>query len=103
MIQWRKFEFKRSYIFKDMDFLNFLVFFEFFLFLFLFKMAKRGFLFSTELAELTWHSEPARMRHGTQGHVAEPREPTRCLGGTEEARTRGRGHTSPRGRPGGAT
>ena len=30
------------------------------------------------------------MRHGRQGHVAEPREPTRRLGGAEVARTRGR-------------
>ena len=43
------------------------------------------------------------MRHGTQGHVAESREPTRRLGGVEEARTRGRGHTSPRGCWGGTT
>ena len=43
------------------------------------------------------------MRRDTQGHVAEPREPTRCLGGAKEARTRGRGHASPHGRPGGAT
>ena len=39
------------------------------------------------------------MRRGTQGHVAEPREPTRRLGGTKEARMRGRGHASPCGRP----
>ena len=43
------------------------------------------------------------MRHGTQGHVAELQEPTQRLGGAKEARTRGRGHTSPRGRSGGAT
>ena len=42
---------------------------------------------------------PARMRRGTQSHVAEPRKPTRC----KVEQTRGRGHTSPRGRPGGAT
>ena len=39
------------------------------------------------------------MRRGTQGHVAEPREPTQH----KVAQTRGRGHASPRGRPGGAT
>ena len=38
------------------------------------------------------------MRHGTQGHVAEPRKPTRCLGGADAWQ----GHASPRGRPGGA-
>ena len=42
------------------------------------------------------------MRHGTQGHVPEPCEPTWRLGGTEEALTHGRGHASPRGRLGGA-
>ena len=54
-------------------------------------------------AKLTWRTGPARMRHGTQGHVAKPREPTRHLDGAEEERTRGRGHTSPRRRPGGTT
>ena len=51
----------------------------------LIKIAKRG-LFSTEPADDTWRTElmwragPARMRRGTQGHVAEPREPTRHAG-----------------------
>ena len=31
--------------------------------------------------ELTWRAGPVRMRRGTQGHVAEPREPTRHRGG----------------------
>ena len=26
---------------------------------------------------------PARMRHGTQGHMAELHEPTRCAGGAQ--------------------
>ena len=43
------------------------------------------------------------MQHGTQGHVAEPHEPTRHLGGAKEAQMRDRGHTSPRGRSGGTT
>ena len=43
------------------------------------------------------------MQHGMQGHVAEPRKPTRCLGGVEEAQARGGGHASPRGRPSGVT
>ena len=47
-----------------------------------FKLQKRG-LFSTGPAEDTWRAElrwcagPARMRRGTQGHVAELRKPTR--------------------------
>ena len=53
--------------------------------------------------ELPWRAGPARMRRGTQGHVAEPREPTRHAGGAQVARTRGRGHGSPRRRLGGAT
>ena len=43
------------------------------------------------------------MRHGMQGHVAEPRDPTQCLGDAEKAWTSGRGHASPRIRSGGAT
>ena len=47
MLQWRKFEFKRSYICKDMGFLIFLIFLDFskiyFDFLLIFKMQKRGF------------------------------------------------------------
>ena len=43
------------------------------------------------------------MRHGTQGHVAEPQEPMWRLGGAKEAQTRGRGHASPCGHLGGAT
>ena len=38
------------------------------------------------------------MRRGTQGHVAELCEPTRRVGGAQEAHTCGRGHASPRGR-----
>ena len=30
------------------------------------------------------------MRHGTQDHVAEPRDPTRRAGGVQVAETRGR-------------
>ena len=51
---------------------------------------------------LRLHVITARMRHGTQGHMAEPCEPTRRLGGAEEARTSGRGPASPYRRPGGA-
>ena len=54
----------------------------------IFKM-QRGF-YLTGPAELTWRVGPARMRHGTQGHVAEPREPTRRLCGAEVVRTRGK-------------
>ena len=49
--------------------------------------------------ELKWCAGLARMRRGTQGHVAEPREPTRLKVG----RKRGRGHGSPCGCPGGTT
>ena len=30
--------------------------------------------------ELTWHAGLAQMQRGMQGHVAEPREPTRLVG-----------------------
>ena len=63
------------------------------------KMQKRGFFFiSTGPAELTWCVGPARMQHGTQGHVAEQRGPMRG-GGVDTWQD----HTSPCGRPGGAT
>ena len=52
-------------------------------------MQKRG-LISAGPAELTWHAGPARMRRGTQGHVVEPRKPTRRSSGIEVAQTRGR-------------
>ena len=61
-------------------------------------MQKRGFYFSTEPAKLTWHVGPARMRHGMQGHMAEPREPMRG-GGADTWQD----HVSPRRRLGGAT
>ena len=71
-------------------------------------MQKEG-LFSARPAEdtsrtkLTWRVGPAQMRRGTQGHVAEPREPTWRAGGAQEARTRVRGHASPRGHTTSAT
>ena len=73
-----------------------------------FKSQKRG-SFSTGPTEDTWRAElrwcagPARMRRGTQGHVAELRKPTWHASDAQVARTRGRGHASPRGRPGGTT
>ena len=45
-----------------------------------------------------WRAGPTRIRHGTQGHVAAPRRPTRG-GGADTWQ----GHGSPRGRPGGGT
>ena len=71
-------------------------------------MQKKGLISArpTELtwrAELMWQAGPARIRHGMQGHVVELREPTRRTGGAQVARMRGKGHTSPRGHPGGAT
>ena len=68
------------------------------------KNSKKGVYFSTGPTELTWRGMGlAWMRHGTQGHVAEPREPTQAPawhGGGADA---WQGHTSPRGRLGGAT
>ena len=83
--QWRKFELKRSYIFKDIDYWFFWIFsgiyFDFYEFN-SFKKWQKGGLISTEPAELTWRDVgPARMRHDTQGHVAAPSGPTRW-GGT---------------------
>ena len=43
------------------------------------------------------------MRHGTQGHVVEPCEPSLALVWREGGADAWRGHASPRGRPGGAT
>ena len=43
------------------------------------------------------------MQHGMQGHVAKPHEPTRKPRWRERTRTHGRGHASPRKRPGGTT
>ena len=51
---------------------------------------QKGGLISAGPAEVTWRAGPAQMRHGTQGHVAEPREPTRCASDAQVARTRGR-------------
>ena len=36
-------------------------------------------------AMLMWRAGPARMRRGTQGHVAEPARPTRRAGGASGA------------------
>ena len=62
-----------------------------------FKKGKKGVYISTRPAELTWHVRPARMQHGTQGHVAAPRGPTRGDGANTW-----QDHASPRGRPGGS-
>ena len=43
------------------------------------------------------------MRHGTQGHVAEPREPTQVPTWRGGGTNAWQGHMSPRERPGGAT
>ena len=61
-------------------------------------MQKRGGFISTGPAELTWPVGPVRMRHGTQGHVAEPCKLTRG-GGADTWQD----HASPRERPSGAT
>ena len=49
-------------------------------------MQKKGVYFCgtmglTWRTELTWRAGISRMRHGTQGHVVQPREPTWRLGG----------------------
>ena len=54
------------------------------------------------MKSMTSRSHLVRMRHGTQGHMAEPREPTRCLGVADSVDA-WQGHASPLGRPGGAT
>ena len=105
VMQWRKFEFKGVIFLKKwiFEFLGlFLDFSRILYVLFPYLNCKKRRLISARPAEMTWHAGPARMRHDTHGHVAEPREPTRHLGGVEETRTRGRGHASPRGRPGGS-
>ena len=67
----------------------FYIFLEFTFDFSLMKIAKKGFIYR-KTVELTWHgkltwcAEPPRMRHGKQGHVAEPREPTRGLGGVDK-------------------
>ena len=43
------------------------------------------------------------MRHGTQGHMAEPREPTQVPTWRRGGTNAWQGHMSPRERPGGAT
>ena len=43
------------------------------------------------------------MRHGTQGHMAVPRKPTRALAWREGGADEWQGHASPRGGSGGAT
>ena len=68
-------------------------FFWIFINLFLILNREKGGLFSARPAEDTWRAElmwsagPARMRRGTQGHVAEPREPAWRAGGTKVAQT----------------
>ena len=59
-------------------------------------MQKGGFSISTELVELTWHVGPARMQHGTQGHMAAPRGPTRG-GGADTWQDHADARVAPRG------
>ena len=91
VIQWRKFWLKRSFIFKVINLWSLCLFSNFYLILnwfFLIKIAKKwGILVhrprSWRGAELTWHTGPARMRRGTQGHVAGPRGPMWGAGGAQ--------------------
>ena len=78
----------------------YLILIWFFVILLLIINRKKGVIYR-RTAELAWHGklmwcvEPARMRRGTQGHVAEPREPAQGLGGVDTWQ-------GPCGRPGGA-
>ena len=91
---WRKFEFKKSYIFKDIDLWIFWIFSDFIL-IFTnfnsFKICKNEVYFSTEPAELTWHGVgpggcDMACKTTWQRH-ADTRERLR---GVDVARTRGR-------------
>ena len=99
VIQWRKFGLK-SCIFKVMNFWSLCPFSDFYLIFLNFikcilslkKLQKVGFYPQDRGADvacrgaqgwLTWHAGPAQMRRGTQGHVAEPREPTWGTGGAQ--------------------
>ena len=98
VIQWRKFELKRSYIFKVIDFLNILDFFQILFDLFPYLKLQKGVNFRRTCgadvaretrADVTWHARP-------RGRATRPRGELRWL---EWMQTRGRGHTSSRGCP----
>ena len=90
----------KGVIFVKISIFEFLGFFwifpEFYLIFYPYlKWQKGGFiLHRTRRADVACRADmargPVRMRHGTQGHVVQPREPTRRLGGAEVARTRGK-------------
>ena len=111
VIQWRNFEFKRSYILKVIDLWTSWTILDFIWFLsilFLYLKRQKGDIFHRN-CRLRWCG-PAWMQHGMQSHVVELRKPTQRLGGTEETQTRGRGHAwhgrmeeTPRRCPSGAT
>ena len=94
VIQRRKFEFKRSYIFKDMNFWSFWIlmdssriYFEFYRFYFLFKIAKRGYLSAGTVGDVAQAPRECDMtrKATSQGHAS----PRRCLRGAEVAQTCG--------------
>ena len=89
----------------------FWIFTEFYFNYFLTKITKKGvFIFhrprGADMAQTPmWRAEPERMQRGSQGHVAEPREPTRSSGGAMRrgcvawaARVHSDARVAPRGR-----
>ena len=108
--QWRNFDIKRSYNFKDMDLWHFLIFldfskiyFDFYWFYFFIQIAKRGLIsvgpaelmFRVDVArgtraDVTWHARPRG--RAARAHAA----PMWRRGGADAWQ----GHMSPRGRPG---
>ena len=96
--RWRKFEFKRSYIFKDMDSLSFWIFLDFsriYFDLILFKKMQKGVLYLHKTrgadvargtrADATWHARPrgsATRTHALRWHgrVAGPHKSMRTPG-----------------------
>ena len=91
---------KKELYFSSYEFLKFLIFLDFHLIfndLFIMKIVKKWVLFhrprGADVAQtLTWHTRltwrvgPARMRRGTQGHVAKPARPTCRAGGVSGRR-----------------
>ena len=109
VIQWRQFESKRSFIFKDIDFLIFCIFLDFFRIYFDFnsfkKNSKRGLLsrknhgMTWTCVDATWHTRPhgsATWTHASacvaqrwRRRVAGPRESTQMPGWCHVARESG--------------
>ena len=80
-IQWRNFEFKRSYIFKVIDFWIFWIFLDFIEFISFKKNTKKGFFYLHRTPELSWHAGLKRMRLARK---ATWQSHARSLGGSSE-------------------